>query len=313
MSHLGGDLYEATIPNHVCNDSVRYYVSAQLSTGALNYDPAPAIGFTVPNEYYLASARTGTIEIINESFEGAVAGWSVVNNGSLTGGAWEVAVPNGTWSDGVRAAPNSDNSVAGTKCYVTQNGSAGGAVGAADVDGGPTELRAPLLDLDGKNAEVSFAYWFYTSTSTDVLSVQVSNNDGGSWLTVASLKGPKLADPNFNPAEPNGWKSFSFVVGDYVSPTSQVRIRFVANDVLPAGFVEAAIDDFVATEFVCNAPPACLADLSGDDTVGVPDLLMVINAWGPCLGCPADISGDNVVGVPDLLIVINAWGSCPVK
>ena len=62
----------------------------------------------------------------------------------------------------------------------------------------------------------------------------------------------------------------------------------------------------------------CLGDLNGDTMVGVPDLLAVINAWGPCPSqptpCPADIVpplGDKMVGVPDLLAVINAWGMCP--
>lgn len=62
----------------------------------------------------------------------------------------------------------------------------------------------------------------------------------------------------------------------------------------------------------------CNADVSGDDgTVGVPDLLTVINSWGPCAppptDCPADLSpscGDSTVGVPDLLEVINGWGPC---
>jgi hypothetical protein len=52
--------------------------------------------------------------------------------------------------------------------------------------------------------------------------------------------------------------------------------------------------------------------------VGVPDLLAVINAWGPCDDpeiCPADLAppgGDDTVGVPDLLAIINAWGPCDI-
>jgi hypothetical protein len=57
-------------------------------------------------------------------------------------------------------------------------------------------------------------------------------------------------------------------------------------------------------------PPSCPEDLSGDNIVGVPDLLMIINAWGPCPGCDEDLDGSNTVGVPDLLQVINAWGPC---
>lgn len=71
---------------------------------------------------------------------------------------------------------------------------------------------------------------------------------------------------------------------------------------------------------VCDVP-ACVADIAppgpppGDGGVGVPDLLAVINAWGPCPApCAADLApagGDGAVGVPDLLAIINAWGPCP--
>jgi hypothetical protein len=57
-------------------------------------------------------------------------------------------------------------------------------------------------------------------------------------------------------------------------------------------------------------------DINADGTVGVIDLLAIINAWGACppppIYCPADIApspdGDGQVGVPDLLMVINNWG-----
>jgi hypothetical protein len=54
----------------------------------------------------------------------------------------------------------------------------------------------------------------------------------------------------------------------------------------------------------------CLADLTGDDLVGVDDLLAIIATWGPCLACPEDLDGDSQVGVNDLLIVLEQWGPC---
>lgn len=307
MTPLGGNLYQATIPAQLCGDSVRYYVSAQLSTGAVKTDPAPQTGFSVPNTYYSAPAYASTTALIDEDFEGAVSGWNIVNGGGLTSGAWEVAVPNGTWNDGVQAAPGADYSPAGTKCFVTGNGAPGGAVGAASVKGGTTELQSPIMDLNGKNAQVSFAYWYYANVASNAMSLQVSNNNGGSWTTVTSLKGPKIADPNYNPAQPNSWKTYSFVIGDYVTPSSEVRVRLVVN---PGIISEAALDEFVVTEFVCAKPPACLADLNNDNLVGTPDLLALINAWGSCPGCPADLTNDGLVGTPDLLALINAWGPC---
>lgn len=62
---------------------------------------------------------------------------------------------------------------------------------------------------------------------------------------------------------------------------------------------------------VCE--PACPADISGNGTVDVDDLLAVVNSWGPCQGCLADIApsgGDGQVNVDDLLTVINNFGTC---
>jgi hypothetical protein len=58
-----------------------------------------------------------------------------------------------------------------------------------------------------------------------------------------------------------------------------------------------------------------LGDINGDGSVGVLDLLAVINSWGPCPAppeeSPADIApapeGDGFVNVADLLMVINNW------
>jgi hypothetical protein len=70
-----------------------------------------------------------------------------------------------------------------------------------------------------------------------------------------------------------------------------------------------------------DVEPVCPADIAPvgnlDQIVGVPDLLFIINSWGPCVNpnnCPADLApppdGDDTVGVPDLLFIINNWGPC---
>jgi hypothetical protein len=53
----------------------------------------------------------------------------------------------------------------------------------------------------------------------------------------------------------------------------------------------------------------CPADVNGDDTVNVLDLLAVLAAWGATSG-PEDINGDGVVNVLDMLEVLSAWGPC---
>ena len=60
----------------------------------------------------------------------------------------------------------------------------------------------------------------------------------------------------------------------------------------------------------CNATSDCLGDISGDDHVGVDDLLAIIAAWGSS-DLDTDLNEDGIVGVDDLLIVIGNWGPCP--
>ncbi len=63
---------------------------------------------------------------------------------------------------------------------------------------------------------------------------------------------------------------------------------------------------------VASAPGApCPADLDGDGSVGVSDLLELLASWGPCKGCPADFDGNGDVGVSDLLTLLANWGPCP--
>lgn len=57
--------------------------------------------------------------------------------------------------------------------------------------------------------------------------------------------------------------------------------------------------------------PADIVPAIGDGLVNVPDLLAVINGWGPCSDpsdCPADIIQNGVVDVFDLVAVVLNWG-----
>ena len=49
------------------------------------------------------------------------------------------------------------------------------------------------------------------------------------------------------------------------------------------------------------------ADVNGDGSVSLPDLLAVLSAWGECTCCPEDLDGDGVVSFADLLIVLAHW------
>lgn len=58
-------------------------------------------------------------------------------------------------------------------------------------------------------------------------------------------------------------------------------------------------------------PDECDADLDGDGSVGVKDLLILLGSWGPCDNCNdciADLDDDCTVGVVDLLMLLGNWG-----
>lgn len=63
----------------------------------------------------------------------------------------------------------------------------------------------------------------------------------------------------------------------------------------------------VSVEVVPGNP----ADLNGDGTINVADLLILLGAWGECdapANCPADLTDDGSVGVSDLLALLAKWG-----
>ncbi len=67
----------------------------------------------------------------------------------------------------------------------------------------------------------------------------------------------------------------------------------------------------IGTTVFDKPPPDCAADFDNDGTVGLPDLLQLLGAWGPCTACVEDLDGDDTVGVKDLLILLGSWGPCP--
>jgi hypothetical protein len=60
-----------------------------------------------------------------------------------------------------------------------------------------------------------------------------------------------------------------------------------------------------------NKAVKLIGDVNGDGTIGVSDILAVIDSWGVCDGCAADINQEGIVDTNDILLVLSAWGPCP--
>lgn len=246
MTDVSPGLYRATLPAMpACSGSLKFYVTVNGSNAVTYTYPALGAGGATS----IASA-VGTDVLYTNDFEGATTGWTVVNAPSVTGGAWEVATPNGTINLTQQAAPFEDGeqNTAHTRCWVTQNGVVGGAAGNSDLDGGPTDLISPPLNLAGTDGFVSYRRWHYSTSTADVLTVAVSP-DGTNWTTVETVV-PSPTAPAIGAT--NAWTSFSFRVGDFITPSASTFVRFRVADVGTGHVVESAIDLFQVEAFTCT-------------------------------------------------------------
>lgn len=58
--------------------------------------------------------------------------------------------------------------------------------------------------------------------------------------------------------------------------------------------------------------PTCPADSDDSGDVRVPDLIVLLGAWGQNPDHPADLDGDGVIGTADLMTLLGNWGPCSV-
>ncbi len=294
LASLGGNQYQGTLPGAPCGSTIQYYVEA--STTAPEVVTFPAGGAATP----LASSAFQQTVFIDDAFETALPGWTVQSDPSLTSGTWVRADPVGTTNAGAQAQPEDDHTPApGVNCYVTQNGTPGGQAGAADVDGGPTRLTSPVLNLAGQpGASVSYWYWQYSvNGSPDPLVVEVSNNNGASWVQARSYTSQSV------------WRTDSFNVQDFVPPTGQVLVRFVSRDAPNDSLTESGVDDFKVSTLGC--PTQCYPDCNNSGDLTIADFSCFQTAFAA--GQPyADCNTSGTLTIADFACFQTAFAAgCP--
>jgi len=254
-THLGSDLYEALMPSVPCGTQLDFYVSAR-STDQVTWTDPPA----GPTQVYIATAAYGETVAHSEDFE-TNTGWIVNLAADLTGFS---TATSGTWTRvnpiGTAAQPEDDVTTnPGALCFVTANGSVGGSVGEADVDGGATSLRSPVIDASGL-VDPYLSYWRWFSNNqgsnpgTMTMTVHISNNGGSSWTLLETL-GPT------GPDTLGGWIKHSARIADFVAPTNNMRVRFRTADTI-GSIVEAAVDDLRIIEYECDPPSVVVTSIS---------------------------------------------------
>ncbi len=288
---LGNNAYRATFPALDCGTVVEYFVSATTTTGINQTSPIDA-----PVTLYSASVATGASTPFDDSVETNL-GWQLGAAGdTATTGQWVRVDPNGT-----AAQPENDVSTDGTICFVTGQGSAGGALGEADIDGGATTLTSPAMDASGGEAFVSYHRWYSNNTgadpNNDVFRVQISGDNGATWAALETV-GPAGTEAG------GGWFFREFRVADFVTPSSAVRLRFIAEDANAGSVVEAAIDEVVMRVIECESG-GIPEDLNGDGRVDAADLAILLSAWGTA--GPGDLNLNGSVEGADLALLLSGW------
>ena len=319
----GGILDQATVRLHTSADGGAFVETAMTSTGGLNYEGVLDGNTATSTISWFVSASltngvtettaTTTLQVadnlsqIVDDFEtGLVGGWSVVTDASVTAGAWELANPNGTVSGGIQSQP--EDPASGNFCWITGNGAVGGAAGSADLDGGPTHLISPSLNLAGTDATIRFNLWYANIESDpsqlDDFVVSVSNDGGATWNT-ALVVGGALGTGS-------AWQSFEFTVSDIVTPSANIQVRFTASDAPNNSLCEAGVDDFTIEEASCNGTGAVTfqrgdVNLDGSRDISDPVSMLQLLFNSTPVNCQdaADANDDGNIDIADAVAALS--------
>lgn len=312
LTPLGGNTYRASLPPPTCSDSPQFYVVAQGTTTGLVTSPVGA-----PANFY--SAIVGS-QVTSVSLNFETSGNFTVENSTsplLTDGAWNRGVPIVNANCQARGAPAADFDGSG-QCWLTDNDSANSC--NSDVDGGMTMLLSDIYDVSTlANATVNYARWFANNgganPQTEPMFIDVSQDGGNNWVNLETV-GPTTGSPNGQVT--GGWFFRSFEIASFVTPTTQFRVRFTAQDPDPGAVVEAAIDAFSITGRECTPITCTSCDLNGDSQVDGRDIAVMtaLIAGGtptPTQICAGDVHApkDGIVGVEDVEDFITCVLSAP--
>lgn len=325
---IGDARYLVTLPAPTCEAVPEYYLSmVGTQSAGLAFDPPSG-----PANDYTTTVLHSSV-IVEDAFE-ADTGWTAGSpSDTATTGQWVRVVPVGT-----SAAPVADHTPgAGAACWITGQHVSGSA-NLSDVDGGTTTLTSPVFNLAGTDPVISYWRWFLAS-ATGVIDMEYFlvevTQDGVNWVEVERIGPGEVGSTG-------SWDSHSFRLADYITPSSNVRIRFIAADfgadVPVVTLVEGGLDDFAITNYGCDAPADdcnhnhivdgyeiavgitpdddhdgvpddcfCSGDLDGDFVVGLSDLGQLLQSYGVNGG--GDLDGDNDTDLADLGALLQAYGT----
>lgn len=256
MTEASGS-YEATFDGFAPGTILKYYFTANDvngSVGTVNPVGAHQALFpTLPHIMLIGVNEVGRHDCDNNEDWGS---WQTgVAGDNATTGVWllEIPIPSVTVdvAPGTIVQTGDQVTPAGEYCFITGNGSVGGGIGENDVDGGRTTLQTTTIDLSSfTNPVISYYRWYTNSPpgganpGADYWQVRMSNNNGASWTYVENTKTSDMQ-----------WRRNAFHVSDFMTPTAQMKLQFIASDSLRptvnlngGSLIEGALDDFIVYE-----------------------------------------------------------------
>lgn len=254
MTTDGSGSYVYDIPGQPAGTVISYYFGAHDINGSVSgVIPIGAHLNPFPNLPYFTLVGVQEIGSHDSDNNADFGQWQTgVTGDNNTTGTWEEDAPVGSFTTdvalGTMVQVDNQHTPGGEFCFITGNANVGDGIGANDVDGGKTTLQTPTINMSNL-ADPIVAYWrYYTNNppgganpGLDYWQVRISNDAGATWTYVENTRTADMS-----------WRRNAFHVADYVTPTAQMRLQFIASDSLFVGtnldggsLIEAAVDDFV--------------------------------------------------------------------
>jgi len=287
LTETAPGIYRVVLPALECDSTIHFYISTEEAATGPVYDPDTI-------NPHLVRAATEITVAFEDDFE-IDRGWTVT--GDVERGWWNRGLPYG---GGYRTDPPTDFDGSG-RCFLTANGS-----GDSDVDGGTTNLISPTFDASDNDYEIHYARWYANDYShaphSDTMRVYISNDDGQNWVLVEEIGPEEQAS--------GGWFGHEFMIGDFVVPGANMKLKFEVSDLGDGSVVEAAIDNvsvraWRCREYICG---------DADNSSGEPDIsditriISYLYLHGGPLIYPAaanvDGSPDGTIDISDIVYLI---------
>lgn len=293
LSHIGGDIYEATLPEPDCNDAPEFYLSARSDLGTLVTNPKDAIDL---QDYHIA--EVGFADILTHletDFEsGLPAGWS--QNGLWNVSATCSGIPTGAC----------ENAGSSNVAYF-------GRTSTCDFDTGlfmDDSMYLPQLAIPNTEfAQLTYCSALERDTTPigDWPEVRVTPNGGGTVVVDQPAVGAF-------PGAAASWEQRTVDLTPFAGQT--ITIEFNFDNVFPSNDDKLGwqVDNVRITAAGVTCIPGCEgpdADANGDNVTDGRDLESIVAAvmsqsTDPQMLTALDFNDDGVVNTLDVAPIVDA-------